>query len=143
MRYGLQSKPGEKEKTKVSKLGQVLNFQYLDLPWSWSGEYSLVDTPTDSKDSKDISTALQFKIPIEPIKLGLELSFAESQRKSADNITKIRQKSTKTAGALLVAYPISAKMILEFSHRYEVQQTNNPGFDYHKNVDMLNFILIF
>ena len=142
LRLGIKTNPGVAEKDRTNKLGQKLDFQYLGQKWNWAGEYSTTDTPLDSTDSRTFSTTLKASLPIKPLKFGFQLGYSDTQNK-AEDATGIRKKSSKASGTFSVSYPLKPTMILDFSHKYEVQQTNVSGSDYRKNLDTLNLTLVF
>lgn len=138
LRYGLKKSPGVDDPTRVSELGQKLDFKYLELPWNWSAAYTSTDTPLDSTDSTAFKTALKVSLPMEPLKYGLKLVYTNSQNKAADATSGIQEKSAKTAATFSIDYPLHGTATLNFSHKYEMKQTNVTGSDYRKNVDTLN-----
>ena len=75
---------------------------------------------------------------MEPLKYGFKLVYTNSQNKAADATSGIQEKSAKTAATFSIDYPLHGTATLNFSHKYEMKQTNVTGSDYRKNVDTLN-----
>lgn len=143
LRYGLKKSPGVDDPTRVSQLGQKLDFQYMDLPWNWSAGYTSTDTPLDSTDSTELNTSVKVSLPMKALKYGFKLGYTNTQNKAADATSGIQEKSAKTAATFSINYPLHGTTTLDFSHKYEVKQTNLSDSDYRKNVDTLNLTWIF
>ena len=142
LRLGIKTNPGVAEKDQTNKLGQKLDFQFVGQKWNWAGEYLTTNTPLDSTDSRTFSTTLKASMPIKPLKFGFQLGYSDTQNK-AEDAAGIRKKNSKASGIFSVSYPLKSTMILDFSHKYEIQQTNVSGSDYRKNLDTLNLTLLF
>ena len=95
------------------------------------------------KDTNVLKTKLKVDYPIQPVVLGLQHDFSQTEDKIADPSLSGKTKTRNRAFALSVTYPAAPWCIFGLTQKHERQSSNIVGKTYKLNTTQLQVILIY
>ena len=143
LRAGRKTFPDVEQETQTRKLGQGLSFNWLDLPWDTSLAYSQTDDPDPLADLSKIEGKLAIKPQWKPLTLLAEYGYADTQYAEFDAAKEAREQTAVMHATLGLTWALPGGASLDYSHRYELQESNLAGQDFSKNLDTLKLTFIF
>ncbi len=143
LRAGQKTFPGVEEVTQTRKLGQGLSFEWLALPWETLLTYAQTDDPDPMADLNKITGTLTVRPAWKPLTFLAEYGYADTQYVEYDPTKEAREQTAVMHATLGVTWPLPGGASLDYSHRFEIQESNLSGKDFSKNLDTLNLTFIF